>query len=520
MAVMVKRQEYLDRILQFKDHDVIKVITGMRRSGKSILLQQLRDELITQGISPDMIRFIDMDSLSNRRFYDGLVLYDDIMSSFKGERIYIMIDEVQYISDWHRVVESLRNDIDCDIYITGSNAYILSSDLSTLLTGRTIEFLILPLSLKELYQLGVGSGPDDILMRYIRQGGLPFIRPEFTEEMIFNRIQEIKADIILKDICNRKERIDSNKVRTVIDYLYSEIGNMVSVDNIASALDISTSTASEYLNLVIDSMMFMRAERYDIRGKQVLRSSPKYYCTDLGMRSTQPISKDRDIGRILENAVFLELVRRGGRVYVGKDEEREVDFIVQKNGRTEYYQVCYSISDPATREREYAPFKRLTDRGERYLIVADRMPRIENEYAIQMGITEFLMGPEGMPSRIDSDRRDALMELDRRLKAYIAVCRECFHMEVTYDNFTELSDNEQRSFFDLQAAFRDPMLMDDVDLKRWLQEITMAGVRIHDALIRCANANSNEVIYRPVHNGEMELLTRISSDVAELIRRS
>ena len=275
MGPYVVRNDYIEHLLAFKDQDVIKVIIGMRRSGKSVLMQQLMDRMKNDGVSDDSILYINMESMSSDRYRDGNVLYREITEKRSDKKLYIFIDEVQYIEGWERVVNSLRIDMDCDIYLTGSNAYMLSTDIATLLTGRAVEFLVLPFSLKELCELDLGHGPDDVFMRYLRQGGLPFIRAEYPEETIFQRIQEIKSNIVLKDICSRK-KVDANKMWKVIDYLYSEIGNPISLDNMARDLGISTSTASEYTDLITNSMLFMKVDRYDIRGRRIMKSNPKY----------------------------------------------------------------------------------------------------------------------------------------------------------------------------------------------------------------------------------------------------
>ena len=511
MGPYVVRNDYIEHLLAFKDQDVIKVIIGMRRSGKSVLMQQLMDRMKNDGVSDDSILYINMESMSSDRYRDGNVLYREITEKRSDKKLYIFIDEVQYIEGWERVVNSLRIDMDCDIYLTGSNAYMLSTDIATLLTGRAVEFLVLPFSLKELCELDLGHGPDDVFMRYLRQGGLPFIRAEYPEETIFQRIQEIKSNIVLKDICSRK-KVDANKMWKVIDYLYSEIGNPISLDNMARDLGISTSTASEYTDLITNSMLFMKVDRYDIRGRRIMKSNPKYYCTDIGMRSTQPISRERDFGRVLENVVYLELMRRGGRIYIGKDEENEVDFIVQKDWKTEFYQVCQSISNPETREREYAPFKKLNTRGERYLIVYDKVVRHEDDHAIVMNIVDFLMDFDPPKVTVHSEM-DVLMELESQFQSYVGVCREAMSTYVTSDNFDRIADDIQKSFFDLQATFRSPYLFDDKFLNGILTQLQESGVRINDALRTCANANGTKKLYRPTIEGDVELITELHQDI-------
>lgn len=386
------RTGYLDELLRFKDQDVIKVVTGMRRCGKSTLLRQLIELLKKNGTPDSNILYYNMESIRNDRYRDGTTLYNEIVAKQDLGRLYIILDEVQYIEKWERIVNSLRIDIDCDIYITGSNAYLLSTEISTLLTGRNIEIGVLPLSFREFSS--IQDDTDDryeLYLRYVHLGGMPFIRPEYDEDAIFQRLDEIKSDIILKDICSRKERIDSVKVRKVIDHMFSEIGNAISAGNIAENLKISSSTSSDYLSLVTDSLLFDKVERYDLKGRTILKTDGKYYCADIGMRNAQPLKADRDSGKILENIVYLELRRRGYKVYVGAIRQLEIDFIALKHDERSYIQVCQTISDEKTRERELRPFRKLLGDGRRLLVTGDPMSRTETEEAVIMNIIDFLM---------------------------------------------------------------------------------------------------------------------------------
>ena len=388
----VLRTGYLDELLRFKDQDVIKVVTGMRRCGKSTLLRQFIELLKNNGTPDSNILYYNMESVRNDRYRDGTTLYNEIVAKQDLGRLYIILDEVQYIEKWESIVNSLRIDIDCDIYITGSNAYLLSTEISTLLTGRNIEIRVLPLSFREFSS--IQDDTDDrygLYLRYVHLGGMPFIRPEYDEDTIFQRLDEIKSDIILKDICSRKERIDSVKVRKVIDYMFSEIGNAISAGNISENLKISSSTSSDYLSLVTDSLLFDRVERYDLKGRTILKTDGKYYCADIGMRNTQPLKADRDSGKILENIVYLELRRRGYKVYVGAIRQLEIDFIALKHDERSYIQVCQTISDEKTRERELRPFRKLLGDGRRLLVTGDPVPRTETEEAVIVNIIDFLM---------------------------------------------------------------------------------------------------------------------------------
>lgn len=392
MTDEIRREGFLRALESLKDQDAIKVITGMRRCGKSTLLRQFIAQLKEEGVSEDRIVYVNMEIMSNDRYRDGRVLYEEIMSFPENDRLYIFIDEVQMLSGWERVVNSLAVERDCDIYITGSNAYLLSTEISTYLTGRSISLRILPLSLGEYVQRYTPNNIADLVgsyQRYTRLGGMPFIRPDMTEEIVFQRLDEIKSDIILKDICNRR-KVDAQKVRRVIDYLFSEIGNPISSENIAKELGISSSTASDHLSLILDSLLFTKVERYDLRGKSILKTEGKIYCTDLGMRNTQPIPTNRDPGRVMENMVYLELIRRGYKVSVGKIGEYEIDFVASKGERREFYQVALTVADPQKMDDELRPFRMLRATGDRYLITGDPTVRYVTDEAIIVNIIDFL----------------------------------------------------------------------------------------------------------------------------------
>ncbi len=520
MSEEVLRTRYLEELHRYRDIDLIKVITGMRRVGKSVLLRQFRSALEAEGIPKENIIYIDMDSFGNYRYKDGTITYEEIKDRADQGRLYILIDEVQKITDWMLMVESLRNDIDCDIYITGSNAYMLSSDIATLLTGRSITITVLPLSLKEVCDLYDEPDPRMLFLKYLRHGGLPIIRPELSEEVSFQLINELKSDIILKDICSRRPGTDPIKIRNVIDYLYSEVGNPISVTRMSEALGISSSTASEYLQLITDSMLFTKVERYDLKGRMILKQEPKYYCSDTGMRYSQPMSKDRDFGKTLETMVYHELVRRGHRVYIGRppsgnkmdDRHLEIDFIVMKDGSTDYYQVTDSLHNPTVHDREFRPLRKISGRGERYVITYDDVPVSKGPDAIVMNIVDFLMmdEPEEVPERTESNMYGMLNDM---LLGYVDICSRISDTIVTRENFDGLSGELQENFFNLQAFFRRPDLIEDMFLQDQLSRIRKSNVRIFNAMVGCVNANK-EPLYRPVMRPELEEI-RVISDMIQ-----
>ena len=523
MEEEVIRKGYLDQLMKYKDVNTIKVITGMRRVGKSYLLRQFKSYLESTGVAKDNISYIDMMSVSNSRYSDGMVLYSEMISKNGLGRQYILIDEVQLIGEWVRIIESLRNDMDCDLYVTGSNAHMLSSDIATLLTGRSVTITVLPLSFEEVCTLYGEKDPRAEFIRYLRHGGLPILRPGYSEEVTFQIINELKSDIILKDICNRKPGTDPIKIRKVIDYLYSEVGNPISVNKISDALGFSASTISDYLEMITDSMLFMKVERYDLKGKVILSQEPKYYCTDTGMRYSQPISSQRDFGKTLEAIVYLELVRRGYRVYVGKaeggdgsDKHLEIDFIVMKGDSNDYYQVTQNLSDPSVYEREFRPFRKLSGRGERYVLTYDDTPVIKGPDAILMNIVDFLIeaSEEGILRNYGMDSYSTLYDM---LMEYIKVCSKISGTVITRQNFDELSGELQERFFDLQAFFGRPDLINDEMLQNKLPIIRNSNVRIFNAMIGCVNANIKEPLYKPIMTDEMTILTGLSHDISQYV---
>ena len=525
MADEVLRTRYLEFLKRYRDTDLIKVILGMKGVGKTTLLRQYISQLVQDGVSRDRIIYIDMDSIRNDRLKDGRLLYSEVLAHYKTEKLYILIDEVQNIENWVRVVESLRNDIDCDVYITGSNAYMLSSEIATLLTGRSITVTMMPLSLKEICSHYGENDTRSTFLRYMRHGGLPIIEPEHPEETVFRILDELKSDIILKDICNRKPTTDPIKVRKVINYLYSEIGNPVSVTRISKNLGISATTAGDYLGLITDSMLFIKAERYDLKGREVLSQEPKYYCSDTGMRYSQPISAERDFGKMMENIVFLELVRRGYRVYVGrtgsedlkaKDAHLEIDFVVIRENGTDYYQVTKSLNDPDVREREFRPLKNLSGRGERYVITYDDVPTTKDDDAVVMNIIDFLMN-DGQPAEIRRSEEDSYVELCSMLKDYIEACRRISGTVVTDGNFNSIADELQGRFFDLQALFKRTGPSEDNLLQNFLSMLRKNNVRIFNSVTACAYAENKG--YRPAIENEIEELVQISEMIETYVAK-
>ena len=380
---MIKRETYLKKLRQLKDQNLIKVITGIRRSGKSTLLKIFKDELISNGISENNIIFLNFEERENLDFTNWTELYDEIAKNVNpNDKYYIFLDEVQLINDFEKLINSLYVKKNIDLYITGSNAYLLSSELATLLTGRYIAINIQPYSFKEYVLANEGDNNTDRLFRkYLNESGFPeaVTLSKTNKDLVNDYLQSIYDTVIIKDIAQRHQLRNIHNLHRVVGFLFNSIGSYVSPTNIAKELNknskkqISHNTIIKYLDFLIQSYVLYTAPRYDIKGKELLTTNEKYYLIDLGLRNITSTNKyNTDLGHKLENVVFFELFRRGGKVYVGKHYDKEVDFVVQKaNNELEYYQVAFSVSDEKTFKREISALKRIKDNYPKYLLTLD-----------------------------------------------------------------------------------------------------------------------------------------------------
>ena len=385
---MVKRTEYLEKIKAWREEKVIKVVTGIRRCGKSTLLQQYRDVLLSEGVSPDQIIFINFEELEYEELQDYHKLYSYITERLCPDRYtYIFLDEIQKVESFEKVVDSLYVKELTDIYVTGSNAYMLSGELATLLSGRYVEISMLPLSFAEFSQLRSGT-PDQIFSEYMRVGGFPYIaQMDSTKEKTDMYLEGIYNTIIVKDIEERQKRRESdpNKrritdlllLKSIAKFLSGSVGSPISVKSISdyitsSGRKVSANTVTDYLNALTEAFIFYSAERFDIVGKQTLKLNQKLYIVDLGIRNHLLPRRDYDLGFSLENIIFLELLRRGYKVNIGKIGNAEVDFIAVKNSRLHYYQVTASLTDENTFKREITPLKNITDNYTKTILTLDR----------------------------------------------------------------------------------------------------------------------------------------------------
>ena len=380
---MIKREIYLSKLRQLKNQNLIKVITGIRRSGKSTLLEAFKNELLSNGISSRNIIFLNFEERENLNFTDWTTLYDEIVENVNTEsKYYIFLDEVQLINDFEKLINSLFTKKNIDLYVTGSNAYLLSSELATLLTGRYIAINIQPYSFKEYVLANKEEKNTDRLFRkYINESCFPesVTLSQNNEHLVNDYLQSIYDTVIIKDIAQRNKLRNINNLHRVISFLFDSVGSYVSPNNIAKELNknskksISHNTVIKYLNFLTQSYILYAAPRYDIKGKELLTTNEKYYVVDLGLRNITTTNKyDTDLGHKLENVVYFELFRRGGKVYVGKHNDREIDFVVQKpNNEREYYQVAFTVNDEKTFKREVSAFDNIKDNYPKYLLTLD-----------------------------------------------------------------------------------------------------------------------------------------------------
>ena len=386
---MVQRHDYLDQLKKWKDQKIIKVITGIRRCGKSTLLELYREHLKTQNVTNDQIISINFEELEYEELLNYKALYNFIKERLhKTKTTYIFLDEIQQVENFQKAVDSLYVKDNVDIYITGSNAYLLSGELATLLSGRYIEINMLPLSFAEFCELRSDTDKEILFAEYMQNGGLPYIASLGNNiDMIDTYLEGIYNTIIIKDVeeRGRRKEKDPNKrkisdltlLKNVSKFLASSIGNPISVKSIAdyvtsSGRRISQNTIDDYVEALVEPYIFYPAERYDVIGKQLLKKNQKMYIVDLGLRRHLLSRQRYDLGFSLENIIFFELLRKGYSVNIGKVGITEVDFIARKNENIHYYQVTASMLDESTFNREMAPLRNINDNYPKTIITLDR----------------------------------------------------------------------------------------------------------------------------------------------------
>ncbi len=399
---MISREIYLNKLRALKNQNVIKVITGIRRCGKSTLLEAFQNELITSGVSKKNIAFFNFEERENLHLTSWTVLYDEIIKTVSSKEIhYVFLDEVQLVDNFEKLISSLFTKKNIDLYVTGSNAYLLSGELATLLTGRYIAINVQPYSFRE-YVLAYKEEHDTgrLFRQYINSSSFPeaVTIAQNTENLVNDYLQSIYDTVVIKDIAQRYKLRNVHNLHRVINFVFDSVGSYISPTNISEALNknsqkkISHNTIIKYLNYLTQSYILYAAVRYDIKGKQLLTTNEKYYMVDLGLKNITTTNKhDTDLGHKLENVIYFELLRRGGKVYVGKNKDKEIDFVVQKpNNETEYYQVAYTVNDKKTFEREFSAFRNIKDNYPKYLLTLDFDNAII-EGIRKMNVTDWLL---------------------------------------------------------------------------------------------------------------------------------
>ena len=394
--IMINRKEYLEKLKKLKDKQIIKVVTGVRRCGKSTLLKQFRDYLMNEcGVTQEQIIFINFEDLAYEHLLDYKALYQYITERLcENKKNYIFLDEIQAVSNFQKTVDSLFIKDNVDLYITGSNAYLLSGELATLLSGRYVEISILPLSFAEYYEL-VGGNKRDAWQNYFKCGGFPYAASLEEDDIRTDYLRGIYHTVLLKDIVARKKVQDVMLLESVVKFLFDNIGNIVSSKKISDSLvsngrKTTSATIENYIEALTESFILYKTNRYDVKGKQHLKSLEKYYLVDVGLRRLLLGDKNADIGHILENIVYLELIRRGYKVAIGKIGDLEIDFIAEYNGEKIYYQVAASVLSPETFSREIAPLQKVTDNYPKFIISMDEIS-INEDGIKQINIIDFLM---------------------------------------------------------------------------------------------------------------------------------
>lgn len=397
---MLVRDQYLDTLKKFKDINLIKVITGVRRSGKSVLLLQFKDYLLKEGIKEENIIYINFESIQWDDIRTYKELYDYIKFRDSKKRMYILLDEVQNVIKWEKAVNSMLVDFDCDIYITGSNAYLLSSELTTLLAGRVITLHIYPLSFKEfinIYPFDQEKTYEDKLNVYLRYGGMPMLTNMQNDEVtMISYLNDVRDVVIKKDVIARNSVRDIILLDNLIKYMGSVIGNFTSTLNITNALKLNgmtvhNETIENYLRMLENAYIIYRVPRYELGGKQLLKTQGKYYFVDLGIRNVINGFSNYDSGSVLENVVYLELLRRGYQVFVGKYKDLEIDFVAIKPNDIKYYQVTKILQDENVEIREKKSLLAISDNYDKFIITTDKSKNKEIEGIKVISLLDFLL---------------------------------------------------------------------------------------------------------------------------------
>lgn len=400
---MIKREQYISQIRPFINQtELVKVIVGVRRSGKSIMLELIKNELLSYGISNENFISINFEDLSYAELTSAQALHTQLKKQIDAinGRVYLFLDEIQEVADWEKCVNSLRVNSDVDIYITGSNAKMLSGEYATLLSGRYVEFSIYPFSFAEYCEARRSDGEvksnAEYFTDYVKYGGLPFLATvSFDENAKMQYLKDIYASVVIKDIVKRNKLRDVDLLERIIAYAVSNIGRTFSANSLSSYLKsekrtVSVDTVINYLSACEKAFLFYKISRLDLEGKEILKINEKYYLSDHGLRQAIYGRNMRDIELILENIVCLEMLRRGYKVNVGKSGDKEIDLVCDKNGKRIYIQVCYMLASEKNEAREFGAYDDCRDNYPKYVLSMDEFDFSQNGI-IHMNIRDFLL---------------------------------------------------------------------------------------------------------------------------------
>ena len=380
---MIKREAYMQKIRPFIGEDIIKVLTGIRRSGKSVMLKLIQEELLAQGVLEGQFVEYNFESMKNAKLCNAQALHDEITKQVAGVqgKAYLFFDEIQEVTDWERAINSFRVEFDCDIYITGSNAKLLSGELATYLAGRYVEFVVYPFSYGEFLEMSRLKNEDakeaDVFAQYLTLGGMPYVGQLMHQEDAAQvYLQDVFNSVVLKDVVKRNKVRDVDLLERIINYVFSGVGTIFSASTIAKYFKsekrtVAPETVMNYISYCIDGFLFYRAPRQDIQGKKILAINEKYYVADHGIREAVFGGNMKDINLILENIVYMEMLRRGYRVTVGKVGDKEIDFVGERKNEKIYVQVAYILAAEDTIAREFGAYENVRDNFPKYVVTLD-----------------------------------------------------------------------------------------------------------------------------------------------------
>lgn len=400
--MMIVRSTYLEEIKPFIDKPQVKILTGIRRSGKSTVLRLLREELLKNGVHEEQIVFINFESFVYADLLSAKALYQHVKDQLKeSQKYYLLLDEIQEVKEWEKAVNSFLVDFNVDVYLTGSNSHLLSSELATYLAGRYVEFPVYTLSYKEFLNFRKVYLPEilneaSLFMEYLRKGGFPVIHTaDYSDESAYKVVYDIYSSVILRDTVQRYKIRDVELLERVVKYAFDNIGNTFSGKNVADYFKsqqrkVDVNTVYNYMNALEGAFILYRVPRYDIKGKEILKTQEKFYVSDIAIIYATMGRRDRMIGGLLENIVFLELKRRGYKVYVGKLDNIEIDFVAERKGQKVYVQVAYKLENEQTIQREFGNLLAINDQYPKFVVTMDDFWKDEIEGVEHLFISDFL----------------------------------------------------------------------------------------------------------------------------------